>query len=74
MAAANWSSGTYSFEAYYPNTQYNIEIEVAPTATLAQAKAFGKAVIVGNSSTNVVKALGTVPTVDIPIIITAEEK
>ena len=69
MLASNWSGNTYSFEATYPNAQYNISIEVAPTATAEQFESFGGAMICGSADSNIATALGDVPTVDIPIII-----
>lgn len=74
MLATGWSNGTYSFEASYPNTGYNLSIEVAPTATAEQFEAFCAAMICGSADSNVAKALGDVPTADIPIIIKAVQK
>lgn len=71
MLAKNWSNGTYSFESTYPVGSYNIEISLNSTATLAQVKAFNSANIVGSATSNIVRAYGDVPTVDIPIIIKA---
>lgn len=74
MTSGGWSSSQYSFESTYPNDSYNISVSVASTATSAQFDAFGKAKIVGNASSNVVKALGTVPTVDIPVMLKITRK
>lgn len=74
MFAANWVDGKYSFEADYPHVQYNIGIEVAPTATAEQFEAFGGAMICGSADSNVATAIGDVPTIDIPVIIKAVRK
>ena len=69
LLASGWSDNTYSFEAIYPREQYDVGIEVAPTATAEQFEAFGGAMICGSADRNVATAIGDVPTVDIPIII-----
>ena len=69
MLAAGWTGNTYSFEAMYPRELYDISIEVAPTATPEQCKAFGAAMICGSANSNVATALGTVPTASIPILV-----
>jgi hypothetical protein len=69
MMASGWSGNTYSFEAEYPHAQYNISIEVSPTATTEQFEAFGGAMICGSADSNVATAIGDVPTIDIPIIV-----
>ena len=69
MLASGWIDNIYSFESNYPNSEYNISIEVANTATAEQFEAFGDAMICGSVDSNVATALGDVPTVDIPIII-----
>ena len=74
MTSGGWSNSQYSFEDDYPNSKYNISVSVDSTATSAQFDAFGKAKIVGNATTNVVKALGTVPTVDIPVMLKITRK
>ena len=74
MTHGSWSNSQYSFESTYPNDSYNISVSVASTATSAQFDAFGKAKIVGNATTNVVKALGTVPTIDIPVMLKITRK
>lgn len=74
MTHGSWSNSQYSFEDTYPNAKYNISVSVASTASSAQFDAFGKAKIVGNATTNVVKALGTVPTQDIPVMLKITRK
>ena len=69
MSASGWSNGTYSFESTYPVTTYDIEIALDSTATSAQVEAFNGALIVGSATSNIIKAYGDVPTVDIPIIV-----
>lgn len=74
LSASGWSGNTYSFESEYPVANYDIEIALNSTATVEQAEAFNSAQIVGNATSNIVKAFGEVPTVDIPIIIKAVRK
>lgn len=75
LAVASWSNGVYSFESTYPNASYNIDVEPdGYTITDAQFKAWNEAKIVGNSNGNTIKALGTVPTVAIPIVVRATPK
>ena len=69
MRAAVWSSGSYSFESDYPKASCDIEIAASDQMTAAELKAFNKAMVTGSTTTNVIKALGTVPTIDIPVII-----
>lgn len=68
LLASGWSD-TYSFETDYPEATYDLEIALDSTATTAQAEAFNGAQIVGSATSNIIKAYGIVPTVDIPIIL-----
>lgn len=74
MVASRWDSKTYSFESDYPSTQYDIAIFPNETCTVEQMNAFNNAAILSSLSSNVCKALKTVPTVDIPIIIVYRNK
>lgn len=74
MSASGWSGSVYSFESTYPVATYDIEVALDSTATSEQAEAFNGAQIVGSATSNVVKAYGIVPTVDIPICIKAVMK
>lgn len=77
LTASGWnaSTKTYSFESQYPSSTWDIEIEAISTCSDAQAKAWAKASpIMGSATSNVLKAYGTVPTVDIPILITKKKK
>ena len=71
LLASNWDSSakTYSFETNYPSASYDIEVALDSTATSEQAEAFNGAQIVGSATSNIIKAYGDVPTVDIPIIL-----
>ena len=77
LLASGWDSTTnvYSFETEYPSTNYNL-IGVYPqeNATDDQRKALSKADIGGYYSTNIAKAHGTVPTIDIPVVLEIVEK
>lgn len=74
MKASGWSSNQYSFERTYPFARYDIEIQPNSTCTQAQIEAWGAAMIAGSATSNVCKAIGTVPTIDIPIIIRTVKK
>lgn len=70
LAVASWSSGAYSFTSTYPDASYDIAVEPdGNSITAAQYEAWTNAKIVGNSASNTIKALGTVPTVAIPVVI-----
>lgn len=72
--ASGWTNKTYSFETTYPNSTYNLEIAIADTASTTQLDAYNSAQLASNATSNVVKALGVVPTVDIPIVIKVVKK
>ena len=75
MAAGSWKNKTYSFEAEYPFASYNLEIQPdGDRCTTDQIRAWADARIVGSRTTNIVKAYGVLPTIDIPIIIEAVKK
>lgn len=74
MLASGWSGNVYSFEQEYPAAEWNLSIEVSPTATAEQFTAFGEAMICGSAAENAATALGVAPTVDIPILIKAVAK
>ena len=71
LLTSNWDSSakTYSFETDYPSASYDIEVALDSTATAEQVEAFNGAQIVGSATSNIIKAYGDVPTVDIPIIL-----
>lgn len=71
LLASAWVAETksYSFESEYPNTQYDIVIELdGGAATEAQTEAWDSANIKGNYPENILYAKGDIPTVDIPVI------
>ncbi len=71
MTAAGWdkTAKTYSFESAYPHAEYDIEIAYSKICTAEQLDAWSAAMLAGDVGSNVVTALGDVPTVDIPIIV-----
>lgn len=69
ILTSGWSSGVYSFESDFPKLLYDIEIELDSTATESQVEAWSNAKPTAVFGTNTMKALGDVPTVDIPVIV-----
>lgn len=74
MLASSWNGSSYSLESQYPFTSYNIQIRPSASMTSSQLAAFSKAKLVGSISANTVTALGTVPSIDIPVTIIATTK
>ena len=74
IKASKWSDGVYSFESNFPNASCDIEIELDSTATESQVEAWSSAKVTAVFGTNTMKALGDVPTVDIPVIVKAVAK
>ena len=75
MTAAGWASSAYSFESLYPAATYDIEIQPnGDSITTAQMKAWTKAKILGSITANKAIATGTVPGVDIPVILKVVHK
>jgi hypothetical protein len=74
LSASKWSSGEYSLESTYPAATYNLYISVPNTATLEQVVAWNSARILANTSSNVLIAMDTTPTVDIPIFVKVVKK
>lgn len=75
LLASSWntSTGIYSaLETQYPSSQYDLFLQLnSSTVTSAQYEAFSKAQIIPVLDTNQLKALGTIPTIDIPVYIRA---
>ena len=74
MLASGWVDGAYSFEEQFPFAQYNIEVSVDESATAEQFDAFGEARIGGSATSNIGRAKGDVPKVDIPVLVKAVRK
>lgn len=77
LLSSGWDSTTniYSFETTYPSATYDISVEPnGASITQAQFEAWSQAQLVGNPDSNVIKSLGTVPSVDIPVVLTVTEK
>ena len=76
LLASNWdsSSKTYSLESEYPNANYDIEVDIdGDNCTDEQLEAWITAKPLSSSSNKII-AKGDVPSVDIPIILTATPK
>ena len=71
ILSAGWNANTkvYSFEADFPNSICDIEIELDSTATESQVEAWSGAKPTAVFGANKIKALGDVPSVDIPVIV-----
>ena len=75
LEVTSWSGQTYSLEATYPSATYDIEIELSGNATKEIAKVWGKVIPVPSpDGKNIIKALGTVPSINIPIRVKAVKK
>jgi len=75
MVSSGWVNGIYSFENIYPSSIYNISIELdGALATSTQLNSWSNAKICGDSTINAAHALGTVPIIDLPIILTYTNK
>lgn len=72
LQASSWSNGTYSFNNSYPSSSYDVTIEIDSSATDSQIEAWTEAKIVGSYNSNIFTAKGTVPTINIPIILTVQ--
>ena len=76
MEASNWDSNgkTYSFENIYPSDTYDIDLSLSGTCTDEEELAFLRARIRGSATSNIAKAKGNIPTIDIPIILKVVER
>ena len=76
LLASNWDSTakTYSFEADYPSASYDVEVSLdGDNATNEQINAWIVAKMLSSSSNKII-AKGTIPTIDIPIILVVKPK
>lgn len=75
LVHTNWRDNMYDLDTEYPSTTCDIEIELSGNATAEHAKAWGKLIPVPDpTNKNNIKALGTIPSIDIPIRIRKENK
>lgn len=73
LAASKWSENTYSLEAEYPSDQYELTMAVE-AVNLEQYEMYSEAKIIGSATSNVLTALGTIPTKNIPVILEVIKK
>lgn len=69
LSASNWNNNTYDLTTDFPDTDYDIEVAPYSVMTDDQRDAFNNAVMVGNSTSNIITSKGTVPTIDIPVMV-----
>lgn len=69
-----WVNGTLDLSNAYPNNKFNIYLSLGENITVEQINAFKSAIIKGSITTNIYKCLGTVPTIEIPVILEVVEK
>ncbi|MCR5372705.1 MAG: hypothetical protein K6E41_04490 [Solobacterium sp.] len=75
MNSADWSGSTFSFEDDYPSSDYDIEIALdGDESDAAEYAAWSAAQILGSATSNVVTALGTVPAINLHVIVKAVTK
>lgn len=76
LTSSGWSSKQYTgLQTTYPAADYDLEIEPnGDSCTAAQLAAWSAAQMVGSATTNVLKCMGTQPTVNIPIIVKVTPK
>ena len=74
LLSSGWSENTYSLEAEYPSETYDIFIYPSKDCTIEQYTAFGSAAIVSDIEANILTALGTAPSIDVPVIVKAVKK
>jgi hypothetical protein len=68
LEPSGWDGKNYDLETLYNSAAWDVEVELAKTATAVQRKAFSRAMIVGDSTGNVLHAFGRVPDVTIPVV------
>lgn len=73
MTAENWVDGQYSFETAYPKNTYDLFLSLSGSCTAEQETSFLMARIKG-SSNNIAIASGTIPSIDIPVILEVVKK
>lgn len=74
LFSSNWNNQMYDLSTIYNTDEYYIMIDIASTATKEQATAFFEANLTHITMNNVVRAYGTVPTIDIPITVATIRK
>lgn len=75
LEASSWSGRTYSLEATYPSNTYDLEVELSGNATKELAKVWSRAIPVESpDGKNIIKLLGIVPSVNIPVRVKAVKK
>lgn len=75
MEPGKWSDKVYSFEDTYPASQYDFTLELKFECTPQEEDAYYKASMRGGDTTvNRVRARGTQPTINIPVVLVLTKK
>jgi hypothetical protein len=76
MSASGWTalSKSYDFSSLYASDKYNISVGPSSNMTDDQFKAWAKLKPMDNPTANILIIKGTVPTIDIPIVLKARLK
>lgn len=73
LSASGWVGSEYSLETVYPKVRYNLDVGLSKTATKSEIAAFQGAILAGSYNSNIITALGDVPSIDIPVIVRVSE-
>lgn len=75
LLASKWKENTYNFEEEYPFSQYTVYVcGYADTASVAQRDAYSDAELASVLTDQSIKALGTKPTIDVPVVLEVVKK
>jgi hypothetical protein len=70
----DWDDGILDLSSKYPDDKYNVYMDRSSKMDKNQATALANAIICGDSTSNKFKCLGTVPTIDIWVMLEIVEK
>ena len=74
IEAEGWNGKQYDLTGVYPDSDYDIEVFPFSSMTENQMSAWLGAEVVSNYTTNILIARGTVPLIDIPVMVMCFKK